>query len=235
MVTRSERRGPRRGARAPGLARWRLAASVLAVLTFGNAGAAGAVPYRIDQERSELVVRVFKAGAASVLAHDHVVRAAVWQGTLDVNRDPVALAAEIRVDAQALEVDEPEVRARYGLDGTLSADDRSKVRATMLAADQLDAANHPEIRFRVAEIDRAGADFRLGGELTLRGKSRRIALPLAVSEQGEQLTARGTVRFRQSDFGIEPHSAFFGTVRTQDEVELVVTIVATPDAAPARR
>lgn len=230
MMTWSERRRRRhRVSPAGGVASWLAAA--LAVLALGNPGAAGAAPYRIDREQSELVVRVFKAGAASALAHDHVVRAAVWQGTLDVIRDPVALAAEIRVDAQALEVDEPEVRARYGLEGTLSADDRSKVRTTMLAADQLDATNHPEIRFRVAEIDRAGAGFSLAGELTLRGKSRRLALPLAVTEQGEQLTARGTVRFRQSDFGIEPYRAFLGAVRTQDEVELVVTIVATPDAA----
>ena len=204
-----------------------LAASVLVMSALGDPRAAAA-PYRIDPERSELVVRVFKAGAAAALAHDHVVRAAAWQGKLDVTREPVALAAEIVVDARALEVDEPAVRARHGLDGELSASDRKKTLETMLGEVQLDVARYPEIRFRTDEIDRAGADFRLSGELSLHGKTKRIALPLTITEQDGGFTAHGTVRFRQSDFGITPYSAFLGAVRTQDEVELVVTIVATP-------
>ena len=187
-----------------------------------------AEPYQIDYARSELVVRVFKAGPASLLAHDHVVRAASWSGTLDVNRDPVALAADFRVDARALQIDEPEVRARHGLDGQLSESDRAEVRQTMLGAAQLDVESHPEIRFTAAEIDRAGNEFRLAGELTLHGKSKRISLPISVSESAGALTARGSVRVAQSDFGIAPYSAFLGAVRTQDEIELVVTVVASP-------
>jgi polyisoprenoid-binding protein YceI len=204
-----------------------VAASVLAMSALGERRAAAA-PYRIDPERSELVVRVLKAGAAAALAHDHVVRAGAWQGKLDVTREPVALAAEIVVDARALEIDEPAVRARHGLDGELSASDRSKTLTTMLGKDQLDVASYPEIRFRTAEIDRAGTDFRLAGELSLHGKTKRITLPLTITEQDGTCTAHGTVRLRQSDFGITPYSAFLGAVRTQDEVELVVTIVAAP-------
>jgi polyisoprenoid-binding protein YceI len=206
--------------------------SRLAVLLAGSvlaaASGAAAEPYAIDYARSELVVRVFKAGIASALAHDHVVRAAAWQGTLDVNRDPVALAADFRVDVSALAVDEPEVRARHGLSDVLSDDDRASVRATMLGPEQLDAAQHPEIRFRAAEVDRAGDGFRLAGELTLHGRTKRIALPITVTDDGATMTARGSVRIAQRDFGIEPYRAALGAVKNQDEVELVVTVVATP-------
>jgi len=208
-----------------------LAAILIAAASAGGRPA-GAEPYRIDYAKSELVVRVFKAGPASALAHDHVVRAARWEGTLDVNRDPIALAADLRVEVAALDVDDPALRARYQLDGVLSDADRAEVRANMLGEGQLDAGRHPEIRFRAAEIDRAGADFRLAGEFTLHGRSKRVVLPISVTESAEELTARGSLRVKQSDFGIVPHSAFLGAVRNQDEIELVVTIVASPAEEP---
>lgn len=208
--------------------------------TTGNE--AHGAPYEVDTARSEIAVVVFKGGAASMLAHDHVVRAARWQATLDVSVDPVALAADVRVDATGLEIDEPDARARHGLDGALSDADRAQVRATMLGAGQLDVARYPEIRFTAAEIrftaaDARGAagaagdgDFRLAGELHLHGRTKRVSLPLAIARDGDAFTARGRVRVKQSDFGITPYSAFLGAVRTQDEVEIVFTLVAVPAA-----
>lgn len=193
---------------------------------------AHAAPYAIDAARSEIAVKVFKGGVASALAHDHLVRAARWQGTLDVSADPVALAADVRVDATALEVDEPNARARHGLEGTLSDGDRAQVRASMLGAGQLDVARFPEIRFVASQIERDGESFRLAGELSLHGRAQRIAVPLAIARDGESFTARGSVRVRQSDFGITPYSAFLGAVRVQDEVEIVFTVVAVPGSTP---
>jgi polyisoprenoid-binding protein YceI len=203
-------------------------AALAAVVSLARVAAAE--PYVIDHAKSEIVVRVFRAGLAAFLAHDHVIRAAEWDGTLDVNRDPPALAADLRVPVDALVVDEPEARARHGLDGVLSEDDRASVRATMLGPEQLDAARFPEIRFRAAEIDRAGKDFRLAGELTLHGETKRITLPITVRDDAGTLTAHGTVRVVQSDFGITPHRALLGAIKNQDEVEIVVTVVAAPAA-----
>jgi len=208
-----------------------LVAGVAAVVLFaGLVRVAAGAPYTIDHAKSEIVVRVFRAGIAAFLAHDHVIRAGEWDGTLDVNRDPPAVAADLRVPVDALVVDEPEARVRHGLDGVLSDDDRASVRATMLGPDQLDAARFPEIRFHAAEIDRAGDGFRLAGELTLRGQTKRITLPITVRENGDTLTAHGTVRVVQSDYGITPHRALLGAIKNQDEVEIVVTVVAAPAA-----
>lgn len=193
---------------------------------------ANAAPYAIDAARSEIAVKVFKAGVASALAHDHVVRATRWQATLDVTPDPVALAADVRVDATALEVDEPDARARHGLDGALSDGDRAQVRASMLGADQLDVAQHPEIRFAASVIERDGEGFRLAGDLSLHGRTKRVTLPLAIERDGDAFTARGRVRVKQSDFGITPYSAFLGAVRVQDEVEIVFAVVAVPATTP---
>lgn len=211
-------------------ARRALAGLVVAAACAALARVAAAEPYVIDHARSEIAVRVFRAGLAAFLAHDHVIRAAEWDATLDVNRDPPALSADFRVPVDALVVDEPEARARHGLDGVLSDDDRASVRTTMLGPEQLDAARYPEIRFRAAEIDRAGEGFRLAGELTLHGQTKRITVPITVRDDGGTLTAHGSVRVVQSDYGITPHRALLGAIKNQDEVEIVVTVVAAPAA-----
>lgn len=189
---------------------------------------AEAAPLDVDRERSELVVRVFKGGLAAFLAHDHVVRATAYDATLDVTRQPLAIAAEIRVDVSALEVDDPAVRARHGLYGVLSDDDRAEVRATMLGPEQLDVAAHPEIVFRASEIDRYGGEYRLAGELSLHGVAKRIVMPVTIAESAGAFTAQGSVRILQSDHGIVPYRAMLGAVRNRDEIELVVKVVATP-------
>ncbi|MEW6269837.1 MAG: YceI family protein [Thermodesulfobacteriota bacterium] len=210
-------------------------AMLVAALLLGPRGGASAEPYSIDYRRSSLVVRLYRAGVGSALAHDHVVGATRWHGTLDVNQAPVALSADVRVDATALEVDEPPLRARYGLDGALSEDDRKEVRETMLGPSQLDAAKHPEIRFRAAEIDRADAGFRVAGDLTIHGVTRRVAFLMQVERSGDELRAQGSLRLKQTDFGIEPYSALLGAVRNQDDFDLLFDVVARPLRAAARR
>ncbi len=61
----------------------------------------------------------------------------------------------------------------------------------------------------------------LTGMLTIAGKIKEIKVPVDFSIISErQFKARGTVRLKMSDFGIEPPTAFFGTLKTDDEVEM---------------
>ena len=46
-----------------------------------------------------------------------------------------------------------------------------------------------------------------------------------VNREANRLTIAGRVRFKQSDFGIEPYSAMLGAVRNKDGVELVINLV----------
>ncbi len=213
-----------RRVRAAGLLACGAAVASLLVVAAG----ARAAPYRIDERQSEFVVLVSRAGVGSALAHDHVVRATRFSGSLDVDRELVALSAEIEVDARALEVDEPEQRAKYGLSGRLSEEDRAEVRTTMLGEGQLDVERYPEIRFRASQIERAPEGFRLTGDLTLHGVTRRVSFPMQVREEGEALHGTGSLRFKQSDFGIEPYSVALGAIRNRDEVELRFGVVALP-------
>ena len=60
---------------------------------------------------------------------------------------------------------------------------------------------------------------RVEGELELCGKRRPIAFELAAGGDG-RLT--GTAVVRQSEWGMKPYSALFGTLKVADDVEVTV-------------
>ena len=70
-----------------------------------------------------------------------------------------------------------------------------------------------DIAYRSTAVDGS----RVEGELTLGDKTRPLALDLEVSDDGA-VSARATVT--QSDWGMKPYSALFGTLKVLDEVEV---------------
>ena len=66
------------------------------------------------------------------------------------------------------------------------------------------------------ELDPAGTRATVHGELELAGTRRPVSFELT-SEDG-RLTGRATVK--QSDWGIKPYTALFGTLKVADEVEV---------------
>lgn len=211
---------------------WRALQHICAALAAGfllsQASIAGAVKYTIQPERSELVVRTFKDGIASVLAHDHVARATRFSGAVEYEpASPGTASVEVIVEAAAVVVDEPELRQRYELDKAVSEKSRTKIQETMEGPDQLDVETFPEIAFRSKRVE-AGADgtLEVTGDFTLHGVTRQVTVPVTVEIDGATLRAEGSFRFLQSDYGIEPFSGGLGTVRNQDEIELTVRLEA---------
>jgi polyisoprenoid-binding protein YceI len=191
---------------------------------------AGAAEYRIRPERSELAALVFKTGFASGFAHDHVVRATRFSGSVRGDPgNPAVAVVEVTVAAAALAADEPELRKKHGLAAGLSDADRREIQSTMLGETQLHAAAYPDITFRsVAVVPRGGNDLLVTGDFTLHGTTHRIRVPVTVQLSGDTLRATGAFDINQSAFGITPVSLFFGAVRNQDRVRIVFDLVATP-------
>lgn len=191
--------------------------------------AAQPASWSLDLQATELAVKVFKTGAGSSLAHDHVVVATKFtgKGSLDEAGKPESLALELTVPVNSLVPDEPEARRKYHLPNTpVPEDDRKKVRANMLDEGQLDAAKFPNITFVVSKVyaEESGA-LQCLGKLTLHGVTKELLFPIKV-KIGER-TAEGdaSVRFKTSDFGIKPYSAALGLIKNKDEVELVVHVM----------
>lgn len=192
-----------------------IAAAALAPLVARASGPT----WTADPARSRVVVHVLKKGLLSGLAHDHHFEATAFRATAAANESGERLATlEVVVRAASLRDRQPD----------LSPEDRAKVDAQAAGEDVLDAERFPEIRFLASApgpdgvaLPAAGdVDGTLPGSLTLRGRERPLAIPVRASRDGPAWRARGSVRFRQSDFGIEPYSGFLGTIAVHDEIEV---------------
>lgn len=162
----------------------------------------------IDTERSVLTVRVYKAGAFSAFGHEHAIRAPIQNGSFDEDKRRV----EFVVDARALRV----------VDSGVSDKDRADIQNTMLGPKVLDSAQFHEIRFHSTEVSGSGENrWTVHGDLTLHGQTHPVTVD--VSRQEERY--RGSVRLRQSEFGITPVTVAGGTIKVKDEIRVEFEIV----------
>jgi polyisoprenoid-binding protein YceI len=200
-----------------------LVASLIALFA---APAASAKQLTVDGTRSVLVLRIWKEGPGSVFAHDHVARATKLSGTVRWDpAQPNASSVEVVVDADGLVMDEPNIRRRFEMP-VIKEVDRRSIQRTMRGPQQLDVAKHPTITFRSRRVDSTGeGKLRIAGTFALHGVSREVTFAATVEQRGAYLHAKGSFRFRQTDFGITPYS-FGSTVRNQDEVELEIELLA---------
>ena len=160
--------------------------------------------YRLGPGNATLLVRTRRGGAAAKAGHDLLLHATAWEGTLTVGEDGEPAAAELAVDATSL-------RVQAGTGGMKALDEADKANIHQTIDD--DVLERRDIAFRSTGVDGG----RIEGELTLAGKTRPLALDLALSDDGG-VSATATVK--QSDWGMKPYSALFGTLKVLDEVEV---------------
>lgn len=180
----------------------------------------------LDAKKSQLVIQVFKDGAAAAFAHDHTVHATEMSG--EVVADPASpekSKVSVTVQTKSLVNDDPQVRRQFGLDPTVPEKDKRSVEESMKGTDQLDVARYPTMSFVSTSVEKSGDKVTLTGDFTLHGVTRPIKMPISVKIDGNTLTGEGKVRMKQSDWGIQPYSAFLGAVKNKDEIVLNVLLV----------
>jgi polyisoprenoid-binding protein YceI len=192
---------------------------LLAVFAFGQARTR---PYTIVPSESSFWVFVGKTGLFSALAHDHEIGVKSFSGRVVV---PAAGASggslEMEVDAPSLVV----------LDKKPSEEDKKKIFNSM-HNEVLESAKYQKITFKsvsVSDVKQTGNDaysFVVNGDLTLRGVTKRIAVPVAATVTPQELRATGKYTLKQTDYGIKPYSAAGGTIKVKDDIVINFNIVA---------
>jgi YceI-like domain len=167
---------------------------------------------RFGPDNAVLTVRTWRSGAAAKAGHDLVIEVTSWEATLDPE------AVTLTADAGSLRVIE-------GTGGIQALDDDDKAGIEKTIDDEVLKGTAIEFRSREVELGRDGSGT-VRGELELAGERRELSFELTVGEDG-RLT--GTAIVKQSDWGMKPYSALFGTLKVADEVE-----VAMVAAVPAR-
>jgi len=186
--------------------------------------------YVLDPDKSKLYVQVFKdkSTLAAGLAHDHVVLATGWQGKVLVDPKKLAVCVvEVTVPVAGLRADLPEMRTLVGYKKMLSDSRQKTVGKHMRAKKQLDANNFPQITFRSQSCSGTKKELLVNGELTIRGKSKAVTIPLQIFHGNNSIRAKGTFTAQHSDFGFAPYSAFFGTVKNRQDILFVINAVGT--------
>jgi polyisoprenoid-binding protein YceI len=190
--------------------------------------------YTIDQEKSLVVVRVFKGGIAAGLAHDHAIQAKTFEGTLVYDPDDVTKSkVEVTVQAASLIADPPELVKKFKLPSSPSASDRKTVEANLKSEDQLWVEKYPTITFVSTGFKKLEKATYLTGKFTLRGVTKKVTFLVTLTPQKDgSLLGKGRFKVKQSDYGYEPYSALFGAIKVKDTGYVIVELVARPAAEP---
>ncbi|MCS0632564.1 YceI family protein [Telluria mixta] len=191
---------------------------------YRSAAMSGAAVYAVDPKASLLAVTVRRGGLMARLGHDHVVAS----HTLTGYAAPGLGRADVSFRLDQLTVDEPQLLRDAGIVTSPSPEAVEGTRKNMLGP-VLDAGRYPVVTLH-AELP---ADGRLRVAVTLHGVTRRLELPAAVQVDAAQVTASGTARLEQTDFGITPFSVGAGLLAVQDELEVRFHIVARRWSPPS--
>ena len=164
--------------------------------------------HRLGPDDGTLLVKTGRTGAAAKAGHDLVLAVTAWQATLEVAGERIALA---------LDADATSLRVREGTGGmhALGDDDKANIEATI----DDEVLKRKGIAFRSTEAHADGDEIEVRGELDLLGRAGPIAFTLVAGPDGR---LGGSATVRQSDWGIKPYSALFGTLKVADEVEVVI-------------
>ena len=172
--------------------------------------------YTLDKGHGSLLFRVSHLGMSNYTA-----RFTDWDARLKLDpANPAASSVEATVDVRSLETHYPEP-------------EKLNFNAQLISPDWLDAARHPEMRFRSTRVELTGPDTaRMTGDLTLRGVTRPVTLEAkfnggyagnSLDPAGSRLgfSARGTLK--RSEFGLSlgvpaPGSDF----GVSDTVEVII-------------
>lgn len=166
--------------------------------------------YKLGPDDARLMVHTRKAGAASKAGHNLLIDVTSWSATIEAGDDPTATSLQLSADSGSLHV-------REGKGGIQALGDEEKASIRQSIAEDVLKGGTIEFHSTSVEPSADGGPLEVHGELELLGTKKPLTFELAAGDDG-RLT--GTATLKQTDFGIKPYSALFGTLKVVDEVEV---------------
>ena len=158
----------------------------------------------VGPDSGTLTVKTGKGGAAAKAGHNLVIEVTSWRGSFDDG-------------SITLTADSGSLRVRSGSGGMSPLGDEEKAGIAQTIDEEV--LKGGSIEFRSTRVERAGGTLAVEGDLELLGTTRPIAFDLTVDDGG-RVTGRAIVK--QTNWGIKPYSALFGTLKVADDVEVLI-------------
>jgi hypothetical protein len=165
-----------------------------------------ALTAQLGPENATLHVRTARTGAAAKAGHDLLIEVRSWNATLDVGEDGTDTAVELTADPRSLVV----VEASGGI-GALSDEDKAGIVQTI----DKEVLKGTPIAFHSTRVDRTDEQLSVRGELELSGQRHPLSFELTITPDGR---LSGDAVVKQSNWGLKPYSALFGTLKVLDDV-----------------
>lgn len=167
--------------------------------------------HRFGPGSGRLLVRTNRTGLGRKVGHDLTIEVRRWvaEATADT-ADPES--SSVTLDA---EVDSFEVVEGVGGVKPLTDGDRAEIRK-ILREKVLHSGRYPTIAFRSTAVTGMPEAFTVQGDLTIMGETH----PVTVQGRLDGDRLRGSATVTQSRWGVKPYSAFFGTLKLADQVEV---------------
>lgn len=181
--------------------------------------------YRLSAAQTEVVIRVFRAGALARFGHNHVISARRIEGTISLPAGGTQPSFVLRIPADGLVVDDPALRRQAG-DGFASvpsAADIAGTRDNMLGRRVLDAAEFPTITVRgTADADVTAANVTF--EVKESAAEKVVPIEAQVTDQSIRVT--GALELSHEELGLRPFRALAGALRVAEIMEVSFDINA---------
>jgi polyisoprenoid-binding protein YceI len=179
---------------------------------------------------SLLTILAFRGGAFAKAGHNHVIASHDVSGAFYVPDDVLRSTFELHVPVAQLMIDEPTLRAKEGPDFPTDVPDSAKegTRHNMLSEALLNGAQYPEFTLVSQRMQPGsmGSSVQADVQVTIRGQSHTVQVPVAYTLSGGELVASGELPLKQTDLGLTPFSALLGALQVQDELRVKFRIVA---------
>lgn len=187
---------------------------------YTQALAQGEAVYRLEPERSEIVVRVYRGGSLGRFGHDHVVASRDVRGFVLLARRGVDARADLYLPLDSLNVDEPARRAKAGFDTQPTQSDIDGTRRNMMDK-VLEAQRYPFVTLHLTPAQGEPPQMKLNAALTMHGTTRTFPVEVEIdTASAGTLEARGRFTINQTDFGMTPYALFGGALRVEDKLDV---------------
>lgn len=196
--------------------------------TYADLRSAGGRMFMLNPKTSTLRMVAFRGGKAAKFGHNHVLSVPEFQGYFSLAPDGTAASRfDLVFRLDQLVFDVPAHRAALGpaFASTISEEDRASTRTNMLGDNNFQASRFPFLRIQSLQIVGDAPKFAAKIAVELHGQTRDMWTALTVTGLPEQLTVKGALVLKQTDFGIKPFSVFGGMLAVQDEVVIEFTLV----------
>ena len=189
--------------------------------------------YRIDAQRSVVLILIYRDGRMAALGHNHVIAVRELSGDIVVAADITHSSWQLDFPVTALSVDEPQLRAAQGAEFQSAVDDVAiaGTRDHMLGPALLDAAHFPTIHLQSLQLhsDAASSDgeaLLMTVRILVRDHSAELQLPVSLQRSGDELTASGEFDLTHAQLGLTPYSVALGALRVAERMQVRFRLVA---------